>query len=104
MKDAVSRLPAALLLKSGARAPGCVIPPVDHDGPQEGDVRLAVLVVARGLHLDDAHPGPRTGLARLQYLAPGVDRVALEDGGGEAHLVPSQVGEDVLRDVRDALA
>src|SRR5215204_3845108 len=102
MKGAASCPPTALLLGDRARDPGSVIPPVDHNRPQEGDDRLAVLVVARGLHLHDAHVGPRTRVARLQYFAPGVDRVAFEDGSGETYLIPPQIGEDVLRDVRDA--
>lgn len=35
---------------------------------------------------------------------PGVDGVAPEDGVGQPDLAPPEVGEDVLRDVGDALA
>src|SRR5215213_9608928 len=99
MMGAAAYPPTALLFRGGTGNTGRVIPPVDHDRPQEGDDRLAFLVVALSLHLHDTHVGPRTGVARLQYFAPGVDRVAFEDGSGETHLIPPQVGKDVLRDV-----
>src|SRR5215204_4364353 len=93
-----------LLLRSGTGHLGRVTPPVDHDGTQEGDDRLAVLVVARCFHRHDADAWPRARPALLHDLASGVDRIPLEDGRGEPDLIPPEVGEDVLGDIRYALA
>src|SRR5215213_6174151 len=93
-----------LLLRSGTGHLGRVTPPVDHDGTQEGDDRLAVLVVARCFHRHDADAWPRARPALLPDLASGVDGIPLEDGRGEPDLIPPEVGEDVLGDIRYALA
>src|SRR5215218_3200524 len=89
-----------LLLRSGTGHLGRVTPPVDHDGTQEGDDRLAVLVVDRCFHRHDADAWPRARPALLHDLASGVDRIPLEDGRGEPDLIPPEVGEDVLGDIR----
>src|SRR5215218_9516010 len=86
---------------------GClerVTPPVHHDGSQERDDRLALLVVACGFHRHDADVWPRARPALLCDLASGVDRIPLEDGRGEPDLIPPEVGEDILGDIRYALA
>src|SRR5215210_8334448 len=77
---------------------------VDHDGALELDDRYTVLVVAGGIYHHDADVRARARLALLQDLAPGVDRIPLEDRRRQPYLVPAEVGEDVLGDVGDALA
>jgi len=77
---------------------------VDYDRALERDHHLAFLVVAGRLHRDDPDVLTRFGLPFLEYLGLGVDGVPLEDGVGQPYLVPAQVGENVLREVRDALA
>src|SRR5207253_6128168 len=63
-------------------------PPVDHDRAPVGDHHDAVLVEAGGLHGHDAHVGPGAGLALVQHLRTGVDRVAFEDRMRQPDLVP----------------
>jgi hypothetical protein len=92
------------LLLPGTGYLGRVTPPVHHDGSQERDDRLALLVVACGFHRHDADVWPRARPALLCDLASGVDRIPLEDGRGEPDLIPPEVGEDILGDIRDALA
>src|ERR671912_2706654 len=81
-----------------------MVPLVDHDGALELDDRSPVLVVAGGIYHHDADVRARARLALLQDLAPGVDRIPLEDRRRHPYLVPAEVGEDVLGDVGDALA
>src|SRR5215212_5166922 len=92
------------LLLSGTGYLGRVTPPVHHDGSQESDDRLALLVVACGFHRHDADVWSRARPALLYDLASGIDRIPLEDGRGEPDLIPPEVGEDVLGDICDALA
>ncbi len=79
-------------------------PLIDHEGAFEGYDRRAVTFVPGGLDRHDPDAGPRLRLSLLEDLGARVDGVPLEDRGRQADLVPAQVGEDVLGDVRDALA
>ncbi len=76
---------------------------VDHDGAFELDDDFAVLVEAGGFDLDDAAFGMRFRFAFCQHFAAGVDGVAVEDGGGQAHFVPAEV-DGVLGEVGDGEA
>src|SRR5579872_610077 len=77
---------------------------VDHDSTLESDDDFAALVEAGGADSDDADVGTGLRCARFEDFGLGVDGIALEDGVGETHFIPAEVGEGVLRDVGDALA
>jgi len=76
---------------------------INEERALERDHYNAILVEAGRLYGDDAHVRTGSRLPLLQNLRAGVDGVALEDRSGQADLIPSQVGEDVLGDVGDAL-
>src|SRR5215208_7303027 len=92
-----------VLFREGAIDLRSVFLLVDHDCALERDDRLPVLVVAGRLHHHYPHVRSRARLALLEHLTPGVDRVPLEDRCRQPDLVPSEVGEDVLGDIGDAL-
>src|SRR5512146_542982 len=70
---------------------------VDHDRALERNNDDAILVVAGRAHRHDANVWTRGGLARRQHLRLGVDGIALEDRMRQPHIVPAEIGEDVLR-------
>src|ERR1051326_1938653 len=92
------------LLDCGPRDAGAAPAPVDHQRPPERDHDRPVLVEPGGPAGHDADVRPRARLSLLQDLGAGVDRVALEHGRRQPHLVPAQIGEHVLRHVGHALA
>ena len=59
---------------------------------------------AGGLHAHDADVLPRLRLALLQHLAARVDRLAFEERVRQPHLVPSEVGHHVDREIDDRLS
>src|SRR6202521_1238966 len=81
-----------VLVGAGERVPrlgGVAL--VHHEGPLELDHDLAALVDAATPHRDDAQARPRRGLARLEDLALGPERVALEDGMRQRDVRPRRV-------------
>src|SRR6266850_7502013 len=70
----------------------------------EGHEDDAVGLLAGGAHGDDAVVRPRLGFALGDDFRFGIDGVAGEDRGGEAHLVPAEVGDGLLAHVGDAHA
>src|SRR3970282_1633513 len=67
---------------------------------EHGPVRFC----PRGAHGDDAVVRPRARLALADDLGFGIDRVSREYRGGEPDLVPAEIGERLLTDVRHAHA
>src|SRR5207244_1728840 len=73
-----------------------------HDRTQKRDDRLPTLVIPGCPHPNDAHAISGFGVALLQHLARGMNRVTFEDWRGQAYLVPSKIRKSVLADIGDA--
>ncbi len=72
--------------------------PVDHDRALEFDHDFAVLIEAGNFEAHNAHIRPRLRQAHFKHATLGIDRIAVEDGAGQADFIPAQV-DGVLRDV-----
>src|SRR5918997_3919214 len=102
------RLPACLsglgvLFREGTSDLRDVFLFVDHYRALEWNDRFPILVVADCPHRYYPDVRARARLPLLEHLGARVDSVPLEDRRRQPHLVPAQVGEDVLGDIGDAL-